>query len=157
MKCAFLISLVMGSMVASAQADICDCAGPACSCCASISIHQIKFKEKVCANILAVAKSTTDIELDVNVTLNGKTEWAKTITDITDQELGCQKIPGIPFPISELKPEICEELGSVSDTGDEIKGCLDVKFKAAGDEIASAKLGCFDLKFKKAFEAFMEQ
>jgi len=93
----------------------------------------------------------------VNVTLNGKTEWAKTITDITDQELGCQKIPGIPFPISELKPEICEELGSVSDTGDEIKGCLDVKFKAAGDEIASAKLGCFDLKFKKAFEAFMEQ
>ena len=29
MKCAFLISLVMGSMVASAQADICDCAGPA--------------------------------------------------------------------------------------------------------------------------------
>ena len=32
-----------------------------CSCCASISIHQIKFKEKVCANILAVAKSTTDI------------------------------------------------------------------------------------------------
>ena len=44
--------------------------------------------------------------LVVNVTLNGKIEWADTITDITDQELGCQKIPGIPFPISELKPEV---------------------------------------------------
>merc|ERR1719183_2629902 len=122
--------VVFSSLMSGATADLCKCSGPACSCCASISIHQIKFKEKVCANVQAIAKSKTDVELDVNITLNGKTEWSKTLTDITNQELGCQKIPGIPFPISELKPEICEDLSDVSDTGDEIKGCLDVKFKA---------------------------
>lgn len=39
------------------------------------------------------------IELDVNVTLNGKSEWSDVVP-VTNQELGCQKIPGIPFPIS---------------------------------------------------------
>eukprot|EP00729_Bicosta_minor_P013520 gene13520-8911_t len=142
-----VLALVLGSFM-PAVADICDCSGPACSCCVQVSIHEIKFKEKVCANVQAIAQSKDVIELDVNVTLNGKSEWSDVVP-VTNQELGCQKIPGIPFPISELKPKICEELGSVTDTGDEISGCLGLKFEAAGDVIATAKLGCFTLKFKK--------